>query len=552
MIHAVRRCSIHLKDEVKAELDNMEELGVIERVTEPTDWVSSIVYSRKPSGKLRICLDPKDLNKAIKRPHYYTPTLEEITHKLAGSVMYSKLDARHGYWSVQLDEESRLLTTFNSPFGRYCYKRMPFGLNLSQDVFQERMDGILENCPGTISIADDIGVFGSSEREHDENLHNLMLVAQTHGLVFNVGKCEIKRSNMKFFGLVFDAEGVHPDPQRIAAIKEMKTPQDVTQLQEYLGVATYMSPFIAKLSQHTAALRDLVKKDVEFVWTESHETAFERTKALICRQTTLKYFDPGAESVIQVDASSRGLGAVLMQKGKPIAFASKSLSDAETRYANIEREMLAVVFGCECFHTYVFGKSVTIESDHRPLEMIHLKNLSAAPQRFQRMLLRIQPYAITVRYRPGKEMAMADALSRQPSDNKEQIQLDVQLHFVQFSSQRLEILRDETQQDAELMELQSIILDGWPEMWNEISAEIRKYWAFRDEVAVADGLVTKGDCVIIPKTLRRDILEKLHAEHQGIEKTRLRARTCVYWSGIKGDIEEMINTCSICQSRSYN
>ena len=200
------------------------------------------------------------------------------------------------------------------------------------------MDGILENCPGTISIADDIGVFGSSEREHDENLHNLMLVAQTHGLVFNVGKCEIKRSNMKFFGLVFDAEGVHPDPQRIADIEEMKTPQNVTQLQEYIGVATYMSSFIAKLSQHTAALRDLVKKDVEFVWTESHETAFERTKALICRQTTLKYFDPG-ESVIQVDASSRGLVAVLVQKGKHIAFASKSLSDAETRYANIEREM---------------------------------------------------------------------------------------------------------------------------------------------------------------------------------------------------------------------
>ena len=232
VIHAVRRCSIHLKDEVKAELDNMEELGVIERVTEPTDWVSSIVYSKKPSGKLRICLDPKDLNKAIKRPHYHTPTLEEITHKLAGSVMYSKLDARHGYWSVQLDEESRILTTFNSPFGRYCYKCMPFGLNLSQDVFQECMDGILENCPGTISIADDIGVFGSSEREHDENLHNLMLVTQTHGLVFNVGKCEIKRSNMKFFGLVFDAEGVHPDPRRIATIKEMKTPQDVTQLQD--------------------------------------------------------------------------------------------------------------------------------------------------------------------------------------------------------------------------------------------------------------------------------------------------------------------------------
>ena len=310
--------------------------------------------------------------------------------------------------AVQLDEESRLLTTFNNPFGRYCYKHMPFGLNLSQNEFQERMDHILENCPGTISIADDIGVFGSSEGEHDENLHNLMRVAQAHGL-----------------------------------------------------------------------------------------------------------------------------------------------SDAETRYANIEREMLAVVFGCERFHTYVFGKSVTIESDHRPLEMIHLKNLSAAPQRLQRMLLRIQPYAITIRYRPGKEMAMADALSRQPCDNKEQIQLYVQLHFVQSSTQRLDILRDETRQDAELMELQTIIHDGWPEKRKEVPAEIRKYCAFRDEMAVADGLVTKGDCVIIPKTLRRDILEKLHAAHQGIENTRLRARTCVYWSGINGDIEEMFSKCGICQEMQH-
>ena len=254
VIHAPNRCSIHLKEEVKSELDGMEKMGVIEKVTNPTDWVSSIVYTRKPSGKLRICLDPKDLNMAIKRPHYHTPTLEEITHKLAGSVMYSKLDARHGYWSVQLDEESKLLTTFNSPFGRFCFRRMPFGLNLSQDVFHERMDHILERCPGTVSIADDIGVIGSSEQEHDQNLHNLMRVARMHGLVFNIGKCEIKQANMKFFGLVFDAEGVHPDPQRIADIKEMKTPQNVTQLQEYLGITTYEQRY-ANIERAGSSLR---------------------------------------------------------------------------------------------------------------------------------------------------------------------------------------------------------------------------------------------------------------------------------------------------------
>ena len=279
VVHAPRRCPIHIKDDVRNEINQMVELGVIEKVEEPTDWVSSIVYSRKSKGKLRICLDPKDLNTAIKRPHYPTPTLEEITHKLAGSMIFSNLDARHGYWSVQLDDESKRLTTFNSPFGRYCFRRLPFGLNLSQDVFQERMDCILEKCPGTISIADDVGVFGKTEAEHDKHLHNLMRVALQHGLVFNIDKCDIKQANMKFFGLEFSADGVRSDPGRAADIQRMKAPQNVAQLQEFLGIATYMSPFIPNLSQKTATLRDLVKKDAEYIWTDSHNAAFEATTA---------------------------------------------------------------------------------------------------------------------------------------------------------------------------------------------------------------------------------------------------------------------------------
>ena len=296
VVHAPRRCPIHTKDEVKNEINQMVDLGVIEKVDEPTDWVSSIVFSRKSNGKLRICLDPKDLNTAIKLPHYPTPTLEEITHKLAGAVLFSMIDAIHGYWSVQLDNESKRLTTFNSPFGRFSFRRLPFGLNLSQDVFQERMDCILEKCPGTISIADCVGVFGRTEAEHDEHLHNLMKVARQHGLVFNIGKCEIKMTNMKFFGLEFDASGVRPDQGRVADIQRLMAPQNVSQLQECLGIATYMSPFIPNLSQQTATLRDLVKKDAEFIWTESHNAAFEATKAIVNRELTLPYFDPQAES----------------------------------------------------------------------------------------------------------------------------------------------------------------------------------------------------------------------------------------------------------------
>ena len=178
----------------------MVNLGVIKPVTEPTDWVSSVAYSQKSNGRWRVCLDPKDLNqavkrshhhtptsvcldpkdlnRAVKRSHHHTPTLDEITHQFKGSSVFSKLDARHGYWSVVLDEESSFLTTFNSPFGRFRFTRLPFGLCVSQDIFQQKMDCILEKCPGTVGIADDIAVHGTTEEEHDFNLHNLMLVAR--------------------------------------------------------------------------------------------------------------------------------------------------------------------------------------------------------------------------------------------------------------------------------------------------------------------------------------------------------------------------------------
>ena len=151
----------------------------------------------------------------------------------------------------------------------------------------------------------------------------------------------------------------------------------------------------------------------EFQWTEIHQKAFELVKASICKEMTLAYFDRDKETTIQVDASGRGLGAVLLQDKKPIEYASKSLTDAEKRYANIERELLAVVFGAERFHTYVYGKHFKVESDHKPLEMIQLNNLTAAPPRLQRMLLRIQNYDMTIEYRPGRWSVTASKSEKQ-------------------------------------------------------------------------------------------------------------------------------------------
>ena len=547
-IHGQRPCPIQMKDEVKQELDNMEQLGVIRKVTEPTDWVNSIAYSRKKDGRLRICLDPKDLNKAIKRCHYRTPTVDEIRHKLTGAKHFSKLDAKHGYWSIHLDEESQLLTTFNTPFGRYCYTRMPFGLVMSQDVFQYRMDQILENCPGTVNIADDVIVYGATEEEHDTHLLNLMAVAGEHGLTFNSDKCLIKTDTIPFFGEEYSAQGVRPDPEKVADIQSIPAPSSKDELHRFIGIATYMGSYLPHLSQQLAPLRDMLKEDIEFQWTASHQARYDDVKKQIAKCTTLAYYNPSLESVIQVDASSRGLGAVLLQEGRPIAFASKALTATEQRYANIEREMLAVVFGCERFHMYVYGRSFTVISDHKPLEMICLKNLTAAPPRLQRMLLKVQGYDFVIKYKPGKELLLADGLSRLPVSSSPEIELDTKICFVQFSPRKLSKLQAETSKDVTLSALHETISTGWPETRRDIARPLRPYWGLRDELSVEDGLIMKGDRIIIPASMRKEILEAIHAGHQGAEKCKLRARTCVYWPQMNSDIDEVTRECPTCQT----
>ena len=179
-------------------------------------------------------------------------------------------------------------------------------------------------------------------------------------------------------------------------------------------MVTYLAPYIPNLSTQTTPLRQLLTKDSEFQWNHEQQHAFEDIKDMICKATTLAYFNPNKPVTIQVDASQEALGAALMQHGKVIAFASKSLTETEQRYANIERELLACVFGAERFTQYALGKHFVIESDHKPLEMISKKSLRAAPARLQRMLLRLQKFDFTLKYRPGREMVLADSLSRLP------------------------------------------------------------------------------------------------------------------------------------------
>ena len=270
---------------------------------------------------------------------------------------------------------------------------------------------------GVISIHNDIVVYGVSEEDHDANLVNLLNIAQIEGLVLNSKKLELKRPRVSFFGVEYSTDGMHPCPKKIQGITEMTPPTDKQQLASFIGMVTYMGNFMPHLSHHTEPLRAMFKQEAVFAWDKMANASFQKIKDLIAKSATkpLRYYDRRKPVTVQADASQRGLGACLLQDGQPIAYASKSITDTETRYANIERELLAIVFTCQRFNTYVLGRPFTVESDHKPLEMIHQKSLASAPPRLQRMLLQLQRYDVTIRYRPGKEMLLADALSRCPS-----------------------------------------------------------------------------------------------------------------------------------------
>ena len=378
--HARRKVPIESKAGIKEAIDYMVSEGILEPQIEPTPWVSSVTYPVKPSGEVRPCLDARDLNKAMIRENHKPQTVEEIAYQLAGAVVFTKADALKAFIHVHLTEASSRLLVINTHKGRYRFKRMPFGAKMSQDVFQMKMDLIMEKCPGVISIHDDIVIYGTSHQDQDANLINLMNVAQLEGLVLNSKKLELKRPKVSFFGAEYNLDGMHPCPKKIQGITEMTLPIDKQQLTSFIGMVTYMGNFVPHLSHHTEPLRTMLKQDALFHWDEMANSSFQKIKDLIAKMAhqPLRYYGRTKPVTVQADASQRGLGACLIQEGWPIAFASKSLTDTETRYANIERELLAIVFACQRFNTYVLGRAFTVESDHKPLEMIHQKSLASA------------------------------------------------------------------------------------------------------------------------------------------------------------------------------
>ena len=318
--HGRWKVPIKYKEEIEKELAEMVWQRIITKQTEPTPWVSSLTYPKKANGKLRICLDPKDLNKAIIHENHKAPTLKEIAHILMGATRFSKVDSNKAFFGMHLTEEASLLTTFNTHLGRYRFLHVPFGLKMSQDIFQMRMDDIVAQCPGVLAIHDDVFIYRKNDRDHDANIINLFNMAQKEGLMFNSKKCTIKQESVTFFGGVFSAEGYSPDLEKIQGISEMTPPQMKQELQSFLGAVNYLQTFVPHLSSNTEPLWALLKKENCFAWDENTNTCFQKIKSQLQKALLrpLRYYDWTKPVTLQCDASLKGLGACIIQDGQPI------------------------------------------------------------------------------------------------------------------------------------------------------------------------------------------------------------------------------------------
>ena len=412
VIHAPRKVPLSILPKLKATLDRLEKSGVITKSVTPTPWVNSMVIVEKKDNSLRICLDPKNLNKYIMRDYKTTPTAEEISSKLHNKSIFTVIDMADCYWHIQLDDASSELCTFNTPFGRYLFNRLPFGLACASDAAQAMVEKHFGDIDGVLAIHDDIIIASDTVSQHDDILKRVLQRAREQNIKFNKTKIQLRVPEVKYLGHLIGKTGLRPDPAKVSAISDMPPPESKPDLQRILGMVNYLGQFIPNLSQITTPLRSLLKKESHWTWEYEHAKAFNTIKHILTNQPILSFFDIQKDVTLQVDASSHGLGACLLQDTAPVSFASRSLTDSEKNYAQIEKELLAIVYGCEKFNQYIYGRNVVIESDHKPLENIMRKPLAETPPRMQRLLIRLQKYRTNVVYVPGKKLIIADTLSR--------------------------------------------------------------------------------------------------------------------------------------------
>ncbi|KAG1937540.1 retrotransposable element [Pimephales promelas] len=523
-----------------------------------SEWAAPVVPILKPDGSVRLCGDYKlTVNRVSTLEQYPIPRVEDLFARLEGGKQFTKLDMSHAYQQIIMEENSKKYLTVNTQKGLFTYNRLPFGVASAPAIFQRTMEGLLQGIQGVVVYLDDILVTGVNQESHLKTLDEVLARLKEAGLRLKRGKCMFLADEVEYLGHRVDAQGLHPMAIKVKAIEEAPEPSNVAELKAYLGLLNYYNKFLPNLATLLAPLHLLLRKEVPWMWKKPQQEAFKDSKSLLKSAEVLVHYSSDSELVLACDASPYGVGAVLSQRRKgesmekPLGFMSRTLTSAEKRYSQLDKEGLAVIFGIQRFHKYLYGRAFTICTDHKPL--IHLFNeTKAVPQmgspRVQRWAVMLQAYQYNIVYKPGKYHQNADALSRlpapgegEPDDTNDQV---LMMDLMDDSPVSAAQIRKWTSHDITLSVVHEYILKGWPE---KVEPQVLPYHHRRDALSVKDGCVTWGARIIIPSQGRAAILKQLHQAHTGMSRMKGLARSYMWWPGMDQDVERVVQNCEVCQ-----
>ena len=553
---------------IKDEVTRMEAHGIIEPAASP--WASNVVLVRKKDGTLRFCIDYRKLNSVTYKDSYPLPLIDNCLNALAGSSWFSTLDLRSGYHNIPIAEEDRDKTAFVTPGGCFRFTVMPFGLTCAPSVFQRLMDVVLCGLSYLTCLVylDDIIVFGRSFEEQLTRLNEVFERLEKANLKLKPSKCSLCQRSVQFLGHVVSKEGITMQEEKIAAIRDWPPCQTVSEVRAFMGLSGYYRRFVKDFSSLASPLYSLMKKDVDFVWTDDCQQAFVELKKRLMNEPILALPQNDKTYILDTDASDYGLGAVLSQQQdegeKVIAYASKTLSRAEQKYETTRKELLAIVYGLRQHKQYLLGRHFIIRTDHAALTWLR-KTAEPMPQ-LARWLAFIEQFDYEVVHRPGLRHGNADGLSRRPHVDEDAEEVRVlrkkpSSGFV-LAEESLPLAQ---QKDPELQGIVGFRLrSNTPPVNDELQTEselTKRLVTKWDRLLVINGLIYLRDKpvkpgeptslrLLLPRSKVEEALRLCHAGTTGghfcSRKTHDQVRRRFFWDNWKGDTERFCRQCDEC------
>ena len=554
--HKARPVPYALQKRVENALLKMEKDGVIERVSSATSAAPIVTVGKKDGDEVRVCGDfSVTYNSCANVETYPMPKIEDMHSALRGCTVFSVLDLKQAYHQIPVSKDSQKYLTINTHMGLFAFKRLPNGIHSGPAIFQRIMDGLLADIPKAVSRLDDILIAGTDYQDHFNTLSQVLERLLKYGFKLNKAKCKFLQSSVVYLGHLIDSAGLHPTMDKLAAVRDAPPPKDAVALKSFLGLIMFYSRFMPHHSTVLAPLNSLLKKNVPWRWTKTEDNAFMAAKNLLLNSRTLVHYDETLPLVLSCDASSYGAGAVLSHvingKHQPIAFASCTLTETQRNYSQLEKEAFSIIFGLKRFHQYLCGRSFTILTDHRPLLTLlgpHRAVPAHTASRLQRWALILASYHYKIEYRSTAAHADADSMSRLPlpqtwSPKSE----NVECYFFEASvvtNVTAEMVKKKTQVDPILSLVYRYVQNGWPSI---VDASLVPYKNKQDELTIHQGCLLWGTRVVVPSSLRNEVLAELHETHPGMTRMKGLSRSYVWWPKIDSDIEKTVSTCLVCQ-----